>query len=265
MLRAVASGVASALIGATVLSPSGDTTGATDTTNILNAISAAGTAGGGYIRLAAGTWYRDDRQIDLVSNLRLEGSGIGVTVILSVASASANIFRALNPITNFSISHMTLNWQRSLKTVDLGQGDFNKNCIYLVASTNYEIANTELINANFHGLISDFSGSGANIHDNICSGNGNRGLHIHGDISTGAPVRNIISDNYLYQNGQKNNISMIVTGTASSGTNVINISHADALLLAAAFTSASSTGVALVTGGGLTASDLFSIVTATVL
>jgi hypothetical protein len=80
---------------ATIASPSGDTSGATDAITINSALSAVNTAGGGQVLLKAGTYYVN-ASIIIRPQVSIIGAGRGVTIIQLANGSNCDVLQTVN-------------------------------------------------------------------------------------------------------------------------------------------------------------------------
>lgn len=102
--------------GGTVIAPSGDTTGATDTAAIQAAMDAQFTAGGGTVRLLRGTYYTT--QLKLRTLVSLRGADRFVTILKAPLGQATNLHQiVLNDTTTYG-------WRLTDLTIDGSNGQF---------------------------------------------------------------------------------------------------------------------------------------------
>ncbi|MBK8773121.1 MAG: right-handed parallel beta-helix repeat-containing protein [Rhizobiales bacterium] len=215
-----------------LLTPSGDTTGAADSTAINAAIASVGALSyGGRVTLAAGQWYLN-AVLQLRSGVSLKGSGKTATLVkmvntTRVATWAWNMIyvgteNGLSSVNDWSVSDMTLDFDRSsqagLAANIAAATDAAGNCIRIYGDVKRgTVARCRLINAVSHGLIGVQGLYDFQAYENECYGSTYRGIHLHGDSggaydSAFSQGRISVYHNLIHENG------LLVTGAVSPNT-----------------------------------------------
>ena len=103
------------------LTPSGDTSGATDTSNIDTAISTLSAAGGGTVMLLAGVFSVSNLSPTPASNVRVCGSGAGATIV-RFNGTSGDLISFPEDSSYFSIRNITWDCKNAAGTHIAGTG-----------------------------------------------------------------------------------------------------------------------------------------------
>lgn len=167
------------------VSPSGDTTGATDATNIQAAMDAVYAAGGGVLELGIGDFYINTALV-LPSNVEIRGQGIatkisGVSDMVDddTSNIDTNLIHVYQ-VSNAKILNMQLDGVRTAATTgDDGQGglDAGRNCIRGLEATDIVVSGVWAHDAVFHGLKAERGCNRWIVTGNRFSANGFRGIH----------------------------------------------------------------------------------------
>jgi hypothetical protein len=116
------------------INPSGDASGATDTSNIKTAIGNC--PSGQVVKLAAGTFYINN-EIRIKSGITVRGSGMGATILRGVSGASGGQLIGFSPSTNQEIETAT-------NAINLSSG-YTKGSVNIITSSAHGMAPGDII------------------------------------------------------------------------------------------------------------------------
>jgi hypothetical protein len=167
--QATVTGATSTTVRATIGTPSGDMTPA-----IQGAINSASAAGGGVVQLGAGTYQLDSR-LTMASNVELEGSGAGST-ILQIEVANTGVITT-GGASNTTIADLTADQNGQSLNSSSGGGDPAYYEVMIDGGTNNIVQRVQLINPVNYMMDEDDNASAFCVRGNTIIVNGAEGKY----------------------------------------------------------------------------------------